>query len=264
MSRPAKPLQARITIMLGNSDADRSALEMLSVLTAETPAEIIGLFMEDVDLLALAELQVAREYCCLTHVDRQLNSADLQRQLRIQARSAQQALAAIAQRTGFTWSFQTVRGSLASLLQEALKEMDLMLLGARRRSLSLGGHFAPTTWTRASKQPVALIYDGTEASERALSVALRIARAGQHALSVFLVAVSADDFAPLRERCTESAGPLALRFQELVNPALSDILAAVSAERAGTLVVGINEGLISPNSVGLLRDYLNCPAILVK
>jgi nucleotide-binding universal stress UspA family protein len=264
MARPGKRLQLRITVMLGNTDADRTALEMLGQLTAETPAQILGLFMEDIDLLTLADLPVAREYCCLTHVERQLNAADIRRQLRIQARSAERALAAVAQRTGFSWSFQTVRGSLVSLLQDAAKEMDLMLLGAARRTLPVPGHVSVTTLPRASSQPVSVIYDGSEASQRAFTVALRLARTGQQALDVFLMAASNDDLASLREQTERLAGPFALRFHELVNPAFEDILAAVRGQRAGTLVLGINERLISPESLELLRHRLRCPAILVK
>jgi nucleotide-binding universal stress UspA family protein len=264
MTDPREHLQARITVMLGNRDADHTALEMLGLLTAETPSEILGLFMEDIELLSLADLPVAREYCCLTHVERQLDSADLQRQLRIQARSAEQALAAIAERIGFSWSFQTVRGSPASLLQNAAKEMDLMLLGAARRTLPLTGHFVSTTPPRPSRQPVTVIFDGSEAAQRALAVAIRIAGAGVQSLNVFLVAANADDFTSLRAQSTELAGPVALRFHELVNPDIGEILAAVRSERAGTLVLGMNERLISPESVELLRNRLSCPAVLVK
>jgi hypothetical protein len=38
----------------------------------------------------------------------------------------------------------------------------------------------------------------------------------------------------------------------------------VRSERTGTLVLGINERLISPESVELLRQRLSCPAVLVK
>jgi len=265
MTNPGKGLQVRITVMFGNTDADRSALEMLGLLTAETPSEILGLFMEDSELLSLAELPVAREYCCLTQVERQLNSADLQRQLRIQARSAQQALAAIAERIGFSWSFQTVRGSLAGLLESAAEDMDLLLLAAARRSLPVvPGHFASKTLTRPSRQPVSVIFDGSAVAQRALAVALRIVRAGEQSLNVFLVATNAADFLSLRAQSTALAGPVALRFHELPNPEFGEILAAVRSERAGTLVLGMDERLISPKSVELLRNRLSCPAVLVK
>jgi nucleotide-binding universal stress UspA family protein len=264
MTDSREHLHIRITVMLGSTDADRAALEMLGLLTAETPAEILGLFMEDIELLSLADLPVVREYCCLTHVERQLNAADLHRQLRIQARSAEQALAAIAGRIGFSWSFQTVRGSLASLLENAAEDMDLMLLGAARRSLPIPGHFASMTLTRPSRQSVSVIFDGSAVAKRALAVALRIARAGEQSLTVFLVAASADDFSSLRAQSTALAGPVALRFHELVNPEFVDILEVVHSERAGTLVLGMGERLISPESVGLLRNRLSCPAVLVK
>ena len=264
MTAPGKHLHIRITVMLGNTDADRAALEMLGLLAAETPAEILGLFMEDIELLSLADLPVAREYCRLTHVERQLNSADLQRQLRVQARSAQQALAAIAERIGFSWSFQTVRGSLASLLQNAAEEMDVMLLGAAQRSLPLAGHFASTTLPPPSRLPVSVVFDGSEAAQRALAVARRIARAGGQSLNVFLVAASENDFTSLREQTTVLAGPLALRFHELVNADIGEILKAVRGERTGTLVLGMNKRLILPESVELLRKRLSCPAVLVK
>jgi nucleotide-binding universal stress UspA family protein len=264
MTGPGKHLHVRITVMLGNTDGDRIALEMLGLLTAETPAEILGLFMEDIELLSLADLPVAREYCRLTHVERQLNSADLRRQLRIQARSAQQALAAIAERSGFSWSFQTVRGSPASLLQNAAADMDLMLLGAARRTQPLPGHFASTPLPVPFRPPVTVIFDGSEATQRALAVALRLARAGEQSLNVFLVAENSDDFTSLREQTIALAGPVALRFHERVNPDISEILAAVRSERAGTLVLGMNKLLISPESIEMLHKRLSCPAVLVK
>ena len=58
--------------------------------------------------------------------------------------------------------------------------------------------------------------------------------------------------------------PVALRFHELLNPEFGEILAAVRSERAGTLVLGMDERLISSKSVELLRNRLSCPAVLVK
>jgi nucleotide-binding universal stress UspA family protein len=264
MTSAGNHLHIRITVMLGSTDTDRATLEMLSLLAAETPAEILGLFMEDIELLSLADLPVAREYCRLTHVERQLNSADLQRQLRIQARSAQQALAGIAERSGFRWSFQTVRGSPASLLQNAAEKVDVMLLGAARRTLPLAGHAVATSRPQPASQPVSVIFDGSETAKRALTLALRIARAGGQSLNVFLVAANTDEFSALRKQTSAFDVPVTLRFHELVNADLGEILAAVRRERTGTLVLGMNERLMLPESVELLRTCLSCAAVLVK
>jgi hypothetical protein len=264
MSARGNHRQFRITVMLGNTDADRRTLDMLGLLAAETPVKILGLFIEDIELLGLADLPVVREYCRLTQVERQLNSADLRRQLRIQARSARQALAAIAGRMGFSWSFRTVRGSLSSLLPHAVQDMDMMLLGAARRTLPFASHFSPTTRSRPLDQPVSIIFDGSHAAQRALGVARRIARAGGQPLNVFLVAANASDFTSLRAQSRALAGAIKLRLHEHLNPDLNKILAAVRSERSGTLVLGMNEQLISPESVDLLRKRLGCPAVLVK
>ena len=264
MTARGKHRQFRITVMLGNTGADRRTLDMLGLLAAETPAKILGLFIEDIELLGLADLPVVREYCRLTQVERQLNSADLQRQLRIQARSARQALAAIAGRMGFSWSFRTVRGSLSSLLPHAAQDMDVMLLGAARRTLPFASHFWPTTRPHLLDQPVSIIFDGSQAAQRALAVASRIARAGGQPLNVFLMAANADELTSLRAQSRALAGPITLRLHEHVNPDFNEILAAVRSERTGILLLGMNEQLISPESVDLLRKRLGCPAVLVK
>ena len=126
-------------VMLGSIESDQAALEALSLLAGRTPAEILGMFVEDIELLMLAELPIAREYCLLTHVERRLQPPDIERLFRVQARAAQQALADIADRLGSTLSFRTVRGVTTTLLREALAETDLMLFGAVRGALRLPG-----------------------------------------------------------------------------------------------------------------------------
>jgi len=250
--------------MLGGTDADRAALEALNLLAAETSAEIQGLFVEDSELLDLAGLPAAREFCRLTHRERQLQAADLERQFRIQARIAEQALAAIAGRTGQAWSFRTVRGVLVTLLLETIKEMDLMLLGATRRTLPLPGRPVPATLSRPACRPVTTVFDGSAAASRALGVAVRLAKAGGQALTVLLVADNPDKLELLQGQATAELGAHPARFHGLVDPGLHELLTAVRGERAGALVLGLSERLLSQETIELLRNRLSCPAILVK
>ena len=260
MNSPADKLRVRITVMLGSSDADRTTLELLSLLTAETPAEILGLFLEDSELLALAELPVAREFCQLTHSERRLEAADIERQLRIQARAAEQALASIAGRSGFNWSFRTVRGSLAGLLAEAMRAMDRLLLSATRSIQPLR---SIPVLPRAALRPVAVIFDGSEAAQRALSVAGRMATAGKQPLVILLIAAGPGDQAALQARAATLVESAVAEYRALASAEPDTMLAAAHATRASALVIGLSD-LLSPAAIELLRSRLRCPAVLVR
>ena len=260
MNSPANQVRVRITVMLGSSGADRTTLEMLGLLTTETPAEILGLFLEDPELMMLAELPVAREYCQLTHAERRLEAGDLERQLRIQARAAEQALAGLAVRSGFNWSFRTVRGSLAGLLTDAIREMDLLLLSAARNLHPLA---ASPALLRAVQRPVAVIFDGSNTARRAVTVASRMASAGKQPLAILLIAADPDALQAARTQAATLVGPVEADYRELASAEPEAMLAAAHAARASALVVGLSDRL-SPASIELLRNRLRCPAVLVK
>lgn len=260
MNSPANQVRVRITVMLGSSGADRTTLEMLGLLTTETPAEILGLFLEDPELMALAELPVAREYCQLTHAEQRLEAADLERRLRIQARAAEQALAGLAASSGFNWSFRTVRGSLAGLLTDTIREMDLLLLGAAR---SLSPLLARPALPRPQQRPVTVIFDGSDTARRAVSVASRMASTSRQPLVILLTATGPDTLQAVRAQAATLAGPVAADYRELASTEPAAMLAAAHAAHASALVVGLSERL-SPASIEQLRNRLRCPAVLVK
>ncbi len=251
--------------MLGSIESDRTALEAISLLAGRTPAEILGMFVEDIELLSLAELPIAREYCLLTHVERQLQATDLERQFRIQARAAQQALAEIASRLGSPLSFRTVRGITTTLLREALAETDLMLFGAGRGALRLpGGSTRVNTGHPYRWRPVAVVFDGSDAAQRALQVALQIAPNDAKPLTVILTASDTDHLSTLADQASRQAETRSLQLVKLVNPAWEDVLAQVRTQRNALLVAAITAELLQEENLGRLRNELHCPAILVK
>lgn len=250
-------------VMLGSIESDRAALEALSLLAGKTPAEILGMFVEDIELLALAELPIAREYCRLTHIERPLQIPDIERQFRVQARAAQQALTEIADRLGSTLSFRTVRGAITTLLREALAETDLMLFGAVRGALRMPGRSSRAYAGHPSRQPVAVVFDGSDAAQRALQVALRIAPEVMP-LTVMLTATNPDHLSTLTQQVKRLAGNRNLHLVEMMNPAWRDVFERVRAHRSAALVVAITAELLREENLRRLRNELNCPAILVK
>ncbi len=250
--------------MLVNLESDHATLEMLNLLAGESPAEIHGLFVEDIELLSLADLPLAREYCRLTHVERVVQVPELERQFRIQARAAEQALTALASRRGMQCSFRTVRGEPATLLRETLEAMDLMLLSATRHTLSTADYRAFATRGRPVKRPVTVVFDGSEVAQRALGVATQLARAGAAALTVLLVDDTSAAFDALRSQATEQIGTQPAEFREVVKPEMSELIRQVQSSRAGCLVIGRNEDLLTPNNIERLRHQPGCPVVLVS
>jgi nucleotide-binding universal stress UspA family protein len=251
-------------VMLGNIESDRAALEALSLLADKTSADILGMFVEDIELLMLAELPIAREYCLLTHVERRLQTPDIERQFRVQARAAQQALADIAERLGSTLSFRTVRGVTTTLLREALAETDLLLFGAVHGALRIPGGSTRTYTGRPSRQPVAVVFDGSNAAQRALQVALQIVPGKVAPLTVILTAMNPDRLSALSDQATRLAGTRTLHLVEMVNPAWRDVLDQIRAQHSAALVLAISKELLQENNLEQLRNQLNCPVVLVK
>jgi nucleotide-binding universal stress UspA family protein len=250
--------------MLASLESDRATLEILSLLADASPAEIHGLFVEDTELLSLAGLPLAREVCRLTYVEREVQSGELERQFRFQARAAEQALTALASRRGLPCSFRTVRGEPVALLRETLEAMDLMLFGVARHALSVADYGPLTTRGRHLSRPVVAVYDGSEPAQRALGIAAQLARAGAHALTVLLVGETPTALDALRAQATQQLGRQPAGFREIVKPEMGELIEQVYSSRACSLVIGRNEDLLSADNFERLRRQPGCPVVLVS
>jgi hypothetical protein len=93
----------------------------LTRLARDMQAELLGLFIEDVDLLRLAALPFAAEVGLASAARRALEPAALERALRAQASSLRESLAA-ALEPDIAWSFRVARASPAQAVAAALAE----------------------------------------------------------------------------------------------------------------------------------------------
>jgi len=106
-------------------DARRSRagmLEALAGLAEQTQAELIGLFIEDVDLLRLAALPIAREIGYSSAARREFDLARMQRSLDALADHLRRLCEATLGDTAVPWSFRVARGSRAEHLLSAASE----------------------------------------------------------------------------------------------------------------------------------------------
>ena len=120
----------RITVV---QEAARGAgaLGVIAEAAAALEAELLGLFLEDVDLLHFAGLPFAREIGASVR-PRGLDVQTMERRLRSQAEEARRALAAAAEGKPVRWSFRVERGSGPAQLRKALADADLVVLLGKR------------------------------------------------------------------------------------------------------------------------------------
>ncbi len=262
----------RILVALDGSDHSLAALEAALCLSARLQAELEALFVEDIDLLRMADLPCARVLSLSLRQAERTDRERMERQLRLQATRARQRLEMRAGALGVRARFRAVRGDVCAEILAAAAEADILSLGRAGHSrlpwagrgstleaaLRCGRPLLVAERESPVGQGILAIYDGSEASDRALELATDLAHGNDWGLHVLLLAASPQEAeglaAQVRACVVGSEVPLALSCC-WTDPAVAALVAA-RRERPALLVVG-------GDLAGRLLDALNCPLLVV-
>ena len=188
----------RVVILLDAASEHDTAIETAARLAAHAKVSLHGLFIEDEDLLHLANLPFARQMTLGAQAEK-LTSEHVELHLRIAAQRAHRELFAAATRHRVTCSFEVLRGRSESALA-AVSERDLVVIGALTRPIA--GYFRVESrwWSSIDAMPgpfllarhawsasgavVTLLDDRSAASLRLLEAAAQIAQAADRMLTV--------------------------------------------------------------------------------
>jgi hypothetical protein len=233
---------------------------------SESGADITGVFLENHSLFRLAELPFTTELCRITTARRPLTTGELERQMKVQARHAEQAVRSVAERARSPWSFRTHRGRLSTALAEA-RGMDLLLLGAARRALASAGELRATGRTvRAggveSLRPVAVLFDHADTAAGALDAGIELAGRTGRGLTVFL----SDEASKARPDLMRQLQALSSKHTAIQTVPSADsgaLLAAVRMVAPAVLIVGASETDFEEPRIGALQRELRCPILAV-
>lgn len=267
----------RILVAFDASAGSRAALESAAALAGRLEAELVGLFVEDVNLLRIAELPFARAISALLPRHRPLSVAEMERALRAQAARAEETMARLLARHAVPWTFRTVRGRLTEALLAAAREADLIALGlmsgeAQRlgsavRALLSG---APRPVLLAGpglvvQPPILVLYEGSQVSERALTMAAWLARFDHGRLTVAILAADDDEAERLRSEAASRLATLGVEaeFRISTHTDARSLERIVRAEGAGTLVLG-DGSVHGEEKLQELLCRIGCPALLVS
>ena len=278
MTEPGDAAAPRRILVALEADGGASALlEAAADLAAGLDAELVGLFVEDIELLEAADLPVTRTVPSHALVQGPLDVRLMRRALRVSANRAGDALAAEAQRRRVKWSFRVVRGTLEEQVLSEARQDDLLALGSSDKAVRRA-RLAPASRTVAEQapcsvllmqppggagQPVAVIYDG---SERALATGERLARIYGRPLVVLAVGDSEAATAGLVRQavlwCDRHRGGARVRGHTLDSAA--EICEALKSQYPSMLVLDPLGELVRRFELESLLDEITCSVLILR
>lgn len=179
----------RILIALDASTNSQAALETAISLAEMLRSEVLGLFVEDVNLLRLTELPFVREIRFAERDVRRLEPEALLRRLRARAALLRHELEETAAEHNLTYSFRVIRGPVDQELLTAALEADMVVLGRLGHAVGRHAGLGSTAQTIVNQAtsavllvktdvepgPVIALYDGSGNGRRALLLAAELA-----------------------------------------------------------------------------------------
>lgn len=269
----------RILVAIDASPHSMAALQAAAELAESLGAELIGVYVEDINLIRVSQLPGIREVTVFSAAARPFDRQSVRQQLRMQARLARRALATIAERSDVRWSFRVVQGVISAELLAAALESDLIILGksgwTRRRRL---GSTARVVVAQAPHQamilqegsrlglPIGVVYDGSPISQKAIMAAAQLLSEQEGYLVVIILA---ENFQKARELQSEIAPWLRrrgfqARYRWLVEADPDKLIQIIKIEGCGALVLPGEGEVIKGDALTEVIDKTECPALLVR
>ncbi|MEJ2008599.1 MAG: universal stress protein [Acidobacteriota bacterium] len=282
MSEPvAEFVVRRILVALDASTQSLAALKTAVTLAAELGADLEGLFVEDINLMRVAMLPVARRILYPTGTEEPFDSSHMERELKLLARQAQESLATLAERFGIRWSFRVARGKVNVEILAAASESDLLTVGrsgwslARRMQLGSTAQDAAINAPKALllvKRPLAIdrpvmtVFDGSPLSEQVLKAATHLASAFQSRLAVLLIADSPQNARKLERQAARiiKLKAIPVKFRPIYTTDTLYLADAVESEAGGLVVLGRRYEQVSENEIQNLIRMIGNPVLLVR
>jgi nucleotide-binding universal stress UspA family protein len=262
----------RILVALDASLRSLAALEAAADLAAQWHAELLGLFVEDVDLLRLASAPAAIHCVYPSASEQPLSAVQIESELRALAERARRSLAGAAERAQVHWSFRIVRGNVPAEVLLAAAEADLLTMGGAggsiARRLGLGSTArAAIAGARSSlllvqgrvarHLPVLTIYDRTPGAADACRFAAHLAETTSGRLTVLLISSSRRREPEMEAEVARlvASEKLRVRFRRLESADKRDFLRAMQLEEGGVLVISGQSPFLAEEIVDkLLRE----------
>lgn len=270
----------RIAVAIDCSPHSRASLSAAAEIAGFFNAELLGIFVEDINLIRTAELPFSQEIHLHTAQFEPLDSLKLERMLKQQAKEAYELFKQTAERFDIPHTFKTLRGRVLAEVLSAALDSDLLAMGRSgktplcRRGLGSTAkkavresktHILLTRSGPTPVSPLLVVYDGSPGAKHALEAALGLARRDA-ALHVFLVANKVQRHAALQKEAEMIIAKMIVKKQFHMLPWTDSGMLAQCIHMAepGLLVLSDNMAALGPETVYRLIDATDYPVLLVR
>ncbi len=212
----------RVLVALDPAAPNPAAVEAAFCITGGSRSELVGLFVEDSNLLALASLPCAREITFATATERRLDATTLRDQISWCSELVRREFESAAQRLAFDYSFKVRRGEVIRETRLEAQGSDFLIVGRSVRTAGLRSWLgamvyalaepgAPTVvfvqegWSTGSS--VLAVYEDPTVSTEILKTAAAIAQRERLALKVVVRSGSSPDATSMINRTLASGEP---------------------------------------------------------
>ncbi len=278
------PSIRRIMVALDASPQSREIIDTAAKLAARFGSQLVGLFVEDINLLKLTELPFVREVGFFSPVLRVMDRTDLERQLRAQAAWMRRLLGETADRLRVPWEFRVARGLVAMELLTAGKDADLLIMGKVGRSFLQRHRVGSTVRTLLLQRPgltmifqgqarqyqgplpVIAVYEGSELSRKALYTAFNLVDEKEAPLRVLILAPDQNSVPTLRKeigRELEAEG-VGAETRTLIEPNLKKLARALQMESGGAVVIPCDNHVLGGEDLCTLMEEIPNPVLVVR
>jgi len=275
----------RILMALDSASEDLAAVDAVAALARRLHAELFGLYVEDIDLVRLAEHNQMTTFSTVT-AGRPATGDQLRRALRLQTSRNRQAVETATARHRIKARFEVRQGRLVSEVLAEAGDADLVVVGWTGGTSTIplvARRTPPAATARAVAEsagrsvlllrpgarltgPVLVAFDGSDAARHALVVAAAIADGDGGVLEVVLTARRLDDAEAWRREVGVMLSDAGLNVTclDMPNAGVDDLCRVARRDHASLIVLAAGLGLLEGAATGQLLEGLGCSLLLVR
>ncbi|VUX47667.1 hypothetical protein DF3PA_60146 [Candidatus Defluviicoccus seviourii] len=281
----------RVVVAFDWGSENAGAVELVAALAERLRAELKAMFVEDIDLMRLAEHPHVFAFSALSATGQQLAADHLRRVLRSRLARSREAIEAAAERRQLKYAFEVRQGRLLAEALKAAESEDLVILSwtAGGGTTSFGpGQAPPVVIAQALAEAHArsvlllhpeapaggslvLAYDGSAGADAALLAALEVADEDGGAIEVALLSGRTAEVERWAETIRQTladyparGGRFRARLIAFPGDGLEGVCRTAARLGASLIVLGADLALAQHDTGRRALERVGCSVLLVR